>query len=91
MSGGGWGWGQALVGKWGRVPDGGIDQIFANPVPTQGKNPVLCPKLLGFRNRSAYKMPLSHWLTAVSGENQLSIPQSNNDDDDDDDDDDNIL
>ena len=27
MSGGG---GQALVGKWGRVPDGGIDQIFAN-------------------------------------------------------------
>ena len=27
MSGGG---GQALVGKWGRVPDGGMDQIFAN-------------------------------------------------------------
>ena len=22
--------GQALVGKWGRVPDGGIDQIFVN-------------------------------------------------------------
>ena len=35
MSGGG---GQALVGKWGRVLDGGIDQIFANwgdlPVPS---------------------------------------------------------
>ena len=39
MSGGG---GQALVGKWGRVPyGGGIDQLFANwgtPSPP-GKNP----------------------------------------------------
>ena len=42
MSGGG---GQALVGKWGRVPDGGgIDQIFVNwgdppvPPPTGKKN-----------------------------------------------------
>ena len=41
MSGGG---GQALVGKWGRMPDGGgIDQIFANwggtPSPPREKNP----------------------------------------------------
>ena len=40
MSGGG---GQALVGKWGRVPEGGIDQIFANwgdHQSPQGKNPA---------------------------------------------------
>ena len=36
MSGGG---GQALVGKWGRLPDGGIDQIFANWGDPPGKNP----------------------------------------------------
>ena len=40
MSGGG---GQAQVGKWGRVLDGGgIDQIFANwgdPQSPPGKNP----------------------------------------------------
>ena len=41
MSGGG---GQALVGKWGWVLDGEIDQIFANwgdpLVPPPRKNPV---------------------------------------------------
>ena len=42
----GGGRGEALVGKWGQVLDGGIDQIFANwgvtppPVPHQGKNPA---------------------------------------------------
>ena len=39
MSGGG---GQALVGKWGQMPDGGIDQIFADwgdPQFPPGKNP----------------------------------------------------
>ena len=35
MSGGG---GQAVVGKWGRVPDGGIDQIFAS----WGDRPNFC-------------------------------------------------
>ena len=39
MSGGG---GQALVGKWGLVLDGGIDQIFADwkpPSTPPGKEP----------------------------------------------------
>ena len=41
MSSGG---GQAQVGKWERVPDGGIDQIFTNlgnPQSPQEKNPAL--------------------------------------------------
>ena len=41
MSGGG---GQALVGKWGQVPDGGgIDEIFAS----WGETPVPPPPPLG--------------------------------------------
>ena len=54
MSGGG---GQVLVGKWGRVPDGGIDQIFANWGDSPRENPELhCSDIVPFINSTLYEI-----------------------------------
>ena len=60
------GGGQALVGKWGHVPDGdhgrGIDQIFADwgpPVPPPSREKTLgrmVPMFLGLMDRQSYKL-----------------------------------
>ena len=60
------GGGQTLIRKWGRVMDGGIDQIFANWGDLPGKNPC-----------SYNHIPNSHvletWACLLATHNQLGI------------------